>query len=265
MLSPLRSGLALALFAAVAPVAWQSDLVAGWRDCCCGVCYQPCGYCSCPAAPQTALQPVVETQFAQRPVWQQRDVTSTEYRAEPVAETVPTTIYENVMVDEGSYQTVWVPRLTTKAVAKTVYQTRTTYRSVPYQVTRRVAECNLASVPYQTVRYVPATAGSLVSSVMPGATVSSLPYTYTLPSTTIAGAPVTPSIVSSTVAAGPVPEPKFSSTASTPIAPRAGMPANATAGRAAGVERTADNGPALFSPAPSAAQVWRTPRGSVIR
>src|SRR4029077_14845519 len=93
------------------------------RNCCCQTCRQPCGHCTC-TAPRTTYQPVVETQYTQQPVLQQRDVVATEYRNETVLETVPTTVVENVTVDEGSYQTVWVPRLTTKAVARTTYQTR---------------------------------------------------------------------------------------------------------------------------------------------
>src|SRR5262245_36973909 len=135
----------VAALAAAVPVTFPSALCAD-HPCCCRVCRQPCGRCCCrrPGAPsivpQTTYQPVVETQYAQQPVLQQRDVLATEYRTEPVIETVPATVVENVTVDEGSYQTVWVPRLTTKAVARTTYQSRTAYRTVPYQVSRRISE-----------------------------------------------------------------------------------------------------------------------------
>src|SRR5260370_29888764 len=129
MRTALRSSFLIVALCAVVPVAFHSEILAGARHCCCRTCRQPCGRCCCPTptpciptAPQQALQPVVETQYAQQPVLQQRDVVATEYRTEPVLETVPATVYENVMVDEGSYQTVWVPRLSTKSVARTTYQ-----------------------------------------------------------------------------------------------------------------------------------------------
>jgi hypothetical protein len=169
----------------------------------------------------------------------------TEYRNEPVTETVPSTIYENVMVDEGSYQTVWVPRLTTRSVARTVYQTRTSYRTVPYQVTRRISEYGTQTLPYQTVRHYPVTT--------PGAVYGALPYSYSAPST----------IAASSIVPGPS-VPVVSSTNS--IAPTPIVPRTASADERFGGVPSGSNGPSLFAPAPSAAQAWRSAaRNSAIR
>src|SRR5579872_4644977 len=174
----LRSSLMIAALAASIPVISQHDVYAIGRRCCCHRCRQPCGRCTCPAPapvvpvmpaiPQATYQPVIETQYAQQPILQQRDVMAMEYRTEPVLETVPATTVENVTVDEGSYQTVWVPRLTTKAVARTTLQTRSSYRTVPYQVTRRVSEYATQSVPYQTVRIAPTNGAVIGYATGPG-------------------------------------------------------------------------------------------------
>src|SRR5215831_17812410 len=174
MLNVFRSTFVIAALTAAVPVAFHDQIQAGNHCCCCKTCRQPCGRCTCRTAaapavvPQTTYQPVIETQYAQQPVLQQRDVLATEYRTEPVIETIPATVVENVTVDEGSYQTVWVPRLTTKAVARTTYQSRTAYRTVPYQVSRRISEYATQAVPYQTVRYIPTT-GSAVAYGAPAA------------------------------------------------------------------------------------------------
>jgi hypothetical protein len=169
MLNFIRSSVIMVAAATVISIPNRNPIQAGGRICCCQTCRQPCGHCSCqaPAAPQMTYQPVVETQYAQQPVLQQRDVVATEFRNEAVLETVPATVVENVTVDEGSFQTVWVPRLTTRAVARTSYQTRTALRTVPYQVTRRVSEYATQSVPYQTVRYVPTNGAAIGSAAGP--------------------------------------------------------------------------------------------------
>lgn len=215
----------------------QQTVSAGRFDGCCRVCRQPQCCCTAPA-PQACQVP------------QQRDVVTTEYRNEAITETVPSTIYENVMVDEGGYQTVWVPRLTTRSVARTIYQARTSYRTVPYQVTRRINDFGIQAAPAQTVRLAPTTSGS---------TLSALPSSsYIVPPLAIPSAPT--SIASGTPV--PVPDPRFAGSA-TPISPR--NAATLDAGKMSSSLQSADRGPSLFAPAPSAAQVWRTPRGSVTR
>jgi hypothetical protein len=253
MFNIIRSSLIIVVLTTVISNPVQNRIQAGGRNCCCQTCRQPCGHCNCqaPAAPQTAYQPVVETQYAQQPVWQQRDVVATEYRNETVLETVPATVVENVTVDEGSYQTVWVPRLTTKAVARTTYQTRTACRTVPYQVTRRVSECTAQTVPYQAVRYVP-TNGTVISGTYP-----TLAASPSLPSRTTGSGSFGSAIAS-------VPEPRYADSPVTPIAPRSASSAGRF-GSGSSDSRTADRGPSLFVPAPSAAQVWRSTQGSVIR
>src|SRR5262249_3151416 len=143
-----------------------------------------------------------------------------------VLETVPTTVVENVTVDEGSYQTVWVPRLTTKAVARTAYQTRTAYRTTPYQVAHRISEYATQTVPYQTVRYVPTT-GSAVASTSPASTTAFLPPIYssgpivsgTYP--TVAASPIYPTpVIASAPTSGLVPEARYADPPVTPITPR---------------------------------------------
>lgn len=268
MFHAFRGSLLLVALAAVIPVALSERAQAFCRHCCCRVCQRQ--QCICPtptvAVPQTTYQPVVETQYAQQPVLQQRDVVSTEYRNEAVSETVPVTAYENVTVDEGSYQTVWVPKMTSRVQAKTVYQTRTSYRTTPYQVTRRVSEYATQTVPYQTVRYVPSTGTGLAYTTAP-TTVSALPYGPTYPvvsATPVVGAPVT----ASSSGVNPVPDPRFSSAPATSIAPRTATNHSgfdSTLSSSNDSIRTADKGPSLFAPAPSAAQVWRTPRGTTMR
>lgn len=208
MLAVIRTRYGLAALTAVGFFAMLAEAFGGWGDWCCNVCCQP--RCCCP-------------QVVQQPVLQQRDVVTTEYRNEPIVQTVPSTIYENVMVDEGSYQTVWVPRMTTRSVARTVYQTRTSYRSVPYQVTRR---------EYSSGGYV----------------YSSVPFSS---APVLAASPVAP------VTSNLVPDPRpATSISATPIVPRhARIDAGASSYGSSDI-RSADR--SFSSPAPSAAQVWRT-------
>lgn len=257
MLKALSSRLLFVALAAMVPAVSHQTVSAGRHDCCCRVCRQPQCCCAKPT-PAPACQAVVETQYTQQPVLQQRDVVTTEYRNEPVTETVPSTIYENVMVDEGGYQTVWVPKLTTKSVARTVYSTRTTCRTVPYQVTRRISEYGTQTIPQQTVRYVPANSGTVISAV---------PYRAASPSATAAVPSPTTTAFSSSASVNsvpnPVPDPRFAGAPATPISPRSVSSGNSN--KITGSLQSADRGPSLFAPAPSAAQVWRTPRGSTVR
>ena len=284
MLKVFCSTFVIAALAAAVPVAFHDQIEAGDHHCCCKTCRQSCGRCTCRApacptvVPQTTYQPVIETQYAQQPVLQQRDVLTTEYRTEPVTETVPATVVENVLVDEGSFQTVWVPRLTSKAVARTTFQTRTSYRTVPYQVSRRVSEYATQTVPYQTVRYYPATGSSLAYSTAPGLSTAFLPPISSA-SPVLSGSyptiastsPIFPTPSASSIYPTPstsqiatnagsvVPDARYADTPATPIKPR-----SASSSDRYSDFRSADRGTSLFVPAPSAAQVWQTPR-SVIR
>lgn len=259
MLNAYRSLLILAAAAAAVPCISHEEILACHRRCCCPTCQQPCGRCCCPAPavppagpafPQTGYQPVLQTQYAQQQVIQQRDVAVTEYRAEPVVETIPVTSYENVVVDEGSYQTVWVPRLTTKTVARTGFQTRTAYRTTPYQVTRRISEYATQTLPYQTVRYVP-TGTSLAYTTAPTYIASGIVPTYTAPaivSAPIVSAPVIASRPTDTTS-GLVPDARYADTPVTPITPRSSAAYSGGSGSRSALR---------FVPAPSAATVWRS-------
>jgi hypothetical protein len=237
-----------------APVAVQAQVIQHHHhDACCPSCHLAPAQCVC-AVPKVTYRPVVETHMVPQPVLSHRNVTETRYRTEPVTETVPTTAYDCVTVDEGSYQRVWVPKIVTRQVPKTVYQQRTTYRTVPYQVTRQVAECRTQMVPRQTVRYVPETSTTMV---------------YSGPTGVLSAAP-TP--IQS--AARPVPDAHLSETLPTPITPRSTVkpedsqeydPAPRTSSAADLEFRQADRGTSKFVPAPSAATVWRTPRGTTTR
>jgi hypothetical protein len=282
MLNVFRNTFVVAALVAVVPVPFHNQIQAGNHNCCCKTCRQPCCRCTCRTStcatvvPQTAYQPVIETQYAQQPVLQQRDVLTTEYRTEPVTETVPATVVENMLVDEGSFQTVWVPRLTTKAIARTTYQSRTSYRTVPYQVSRRISEYGMQTVPYQTVRHIPTTGSSLSYSGSPGLSTAFLPPIYSgspivsgssptlassspifpTPSSSIYPVPSTSAIATS--AGSLVPEPRYADTPATPIKPRSAS----NTGRSSDF-RSADRGTSLFVPAPSAALVWQTPRSAI--
>ncbi len=249
----LRSSLLIVALATCVIIPNQGLLQAGGRHCCCQTCRQPCGHCTC----QTA-QAVV----------QERDVVTTEYRNETVVETVPATTVENVVVDEGSYQTVWVPRLTTKAVARTTYQTRTACRSVPYQVTRRVSECCIQTAPSQAVRLTPTNSTAIGSFAVPRYA-STLPYsnapTFSGTYPTLASSPILPRSASSLPGGSSiasVPDSRYADPPVTPITPRAASGGSRFDGRTSDSRtadaRSADRGPSMFVPAPSAAQVWRS-------
>ncbi len=81
-------------------------------------------------------------------------VTETRVRQEQCVQQVPVTTVENVTVDEGGYQMVWVPKPVTRQVAKTVIQQKVTVRDVPYQVTTHVPRTVTQMVPVQTVTHV---------------------------------------------------------------------------------------------------------------
>ena len=288
MLNLVRGGLVAVAVVVAFPALSNAQLLGRHaHDRCCQKCRLPVPKCCCTApapAPQVTYQPVVETQYAQQPVITQRDVVETQYRSEPVTETIPSVAYDNVCVDEGGYQSVWVPKLVNKQVARTVYQQRTTYRSVPYQVTRRVAECTTQTVPYQTVRYVPTVGNGMAWSGAP-TTIGAAPYPGTVasssypyspqPATTprLSAAPAySPTPIAAAPSSGglsPVPDPRFSLGAPTTIIPRSASRDEAYESSKIVPEpapdvRHAGNG-SLFVPAPSAASVWRTPRGTVTR
>lgn len=257
------------------------------KDCRCRSCARPCQQCCCPthvhSVPTAQMVPV--TQYITQPVTTYRDVTETAYRNEPYVETVPRTVLENVTVDEGGYQQVWVPRVVTKQVSRTVMEQRTAFRTVPVTVTKRVPETTYQTVArssYQCVPgghatglVVPPTATSYVTGTP---SVASTPALFAAPSatyttsSTYTGGP-TPAVGPTPVATEPklVPDAQYSdpptailprssrlaSTASTPVA------APRTVESRSAPESTAARG--MFVPAPSAASVWRYSERTTIR
>jgi hypothetical protein len=115
---------------------------------------QPCG---CAATPQVSYRPRIQ----HVPQISYRDVTRTQYRTQAETQQVPITRYRNVAVDRGAWHKIWVPKVETQQVSETVYENRTTYRQVPYQVTQRVPQTTYTTrttmVP--THSHVPVTAG----------------------------------------------------------------------------------------------------------
>ena len=99
----------------------------------------------------------MQTRMVPQPQTVCKNVTETAYRQEAYVESVPVTTYKQVTVDEGGYQTVWVPKMVTKNIPQTQVQQRVGYRTVPYQYTRQVAERSVQYVPQQSVSYVPET------------------------------------------------------------------------------------------------------------
>lgn len=55
------------------------------------------------------------------------------YQRQAVIQQIPVTSYQQVTVDEGSYQMVWVPRPVTRTIAQTVLQPQIAYRDVAVQ------------------------------------------------------------------------------------------------------------------------------------
>lgn len=148
MPSPFRCSLILACLAIAVtrPAAAQIPFSIG--DPCCAECRQAAAVCEC-----STVRPIVETRLRQQQVVSYRDVTETQYRQETYTETIPVITREQVTVDEGCYQTVWVPKPVVREVARTTYQQQLRSRAVPVQVTRRIPQVTTRLVPQQTVRF----------------------------------------------------------------------------------------------------------------
>lgn len=114
----------------------------------------PMGSCGCSQPTMMMPQAVVQPQQ----IITYRDVPKTIMRQEAVQVQVPTTTYQQVTMDEGGYQQVWVPRMVTKTVPQTVMQTQIQYRQVPQTVMERVPQVTTQWVPQQTVQQVAAPA-----------------------------------------------------------------------------------------------------------
>jgi hypothetical protein len=145
----LWCGLIVTLVAVAGPVAMQAQVFPARRPGCCDACTLPVAQCHC-----AQTRPVVQTQWQPQQVTTLRQVSETHVRRESYVEQIPITTTENVTVDEGGYQMVWVPKPVTRQVAKTVMTSQVKTRDVPYTVTRQVPEVSTRMVPVQTVHAV---------------------------------------------------------------------------------------------------------------
>ncbi len=112
---------------------------ASMGDCGCGASAAP--MMLPPSAPMIVPQASLMTQ----PIITYQNVPKTIMRQEAVQVQVPTTTYQQVAVDEGSFQQVWVPRMVTKSVPRTVMSTQVQYRQVPQTVYEQVPQISAAS------------------------------------------------------------------------------------------------------------------------
>lgn len=262
------------LAALVPPVAAHAQFFPGRIADPCGTCAMPLAQCTC----QTA-RPVVETRYRQENVVTYRNVAETRYAVEAHVERVPVVRQEQVTVDEGSYQMVWVPKPVTRTVARTECEERTVYRTVPQTVLRQVPEVTTRLVPEQTVRYVPQTfatsyaaapcADGCLSAAPPAATCAAPREAVTLHE------PIPAPRVGEVQLEQPVPYPtpdptssRFdewstvpSRTSSRDSSSAGGydpVPArNVVSSTTKTAERPSSSARGLFVPAPSAAAVWQ--------
>lgn len=221
-----------------------------------------------------------------------QDIICTEYRMVPRTCTVPVTTYQQVTVDEGSWQKVWVPRMVTRQVPRTEYRQQTSYVRTPYKVRRRVP----VMAPQSTCTDC---MGGHPSMISPGPTlqpyvVPSTPSTTPTPVPTPSTVPTPMSSTSLDVGAYPTLAPTL---ASQPVAAWGGTTSPAYVNSAPALapnpavlqvpqlqansdwqtipsknayikpQVAYDDAPAktasakgAFVPAPSAATVWNTPR-----
>lgn len=247
----VRGIVALAAVLVVAPVV----SVAGRFDPCCVRCKKVRVRCCCPTfcpAPMPVMAPQVTVQPQYRPqtTVTHRQVTETQYRTETYNEQVPVTTYENVTVDEGAYQQVWVPKVVTRQVARTTVQNRMATRTVPVQVTR--------TIPEYTTTYVPAGTTITTAPAAPGAYITGAPQPTPI-AMPVSATPVSqPGILEPTPATQPAPNSRLvpmptDAGQATPILPRSGSSTN---GNTSIQPRSARSG--MFQAPPSAAMVWRS-------
>lgn len=159
MSKPVSRVLWFAVLSLLATVSTSTQVSAGWFWRNCHHCQRPVNQCNCQShqpmiGTQSVVgtQPVIETQMIPQQVTTYRTEVSTQYRQEAFTQIVPVTTYRDVIVDEGSYQTVYVPKHVIKRIPQVSYQQQTVYRNVPYQVTQQVPQVITQMVPRQIVR-----------------------------------------------------------------------------------------------------------------
>lgn len=143
----VRGGMLLAVLSAISVMSSTTNVSAQWFSRGCQNCQRPVNHCNC-----RSHQPVVETQMVPQQVTTFRNEVVTQYRTEAITQNVPVTTYRDVVVDEGSYQTVYVPKQVTKRIPQVTYQQQIGYRSVPVQVTRQVPQVVTQMVAQPVVR-----------------------------------------------------------------------------------------------------------------
>jgi hypothetical protein len=67
---------------------------------------------------------------AMMPAISQQPGYSIQYQQQAIVRQVPVTTFQNLTVDRGSYQTVWVPRPVTQQIAQTTIQSQVNYHTV---------------------------------------------------------------------------------------------------------------------------------------
>jgi hypothetical protein len=234
----------------------------------------------------------VQTQYRQQQVVTYQDVPQTAYRQEAYYETAPVTAYQSTVVDEGSYQQVWVPKLVTKQVPTTIYQQRLGYRTVPYQINQRVAQVHTQVVPQQALGYMPQQitmngTGYAWGAVAPQSSIATLPPISSGYPATASGIPTMPILTVPSVQTAqvpeassvqPVPDPRFMEPPAisrydewTTVQSRSASNDDRLGGYRVGPSPDSElptrsaNRSGMFVPAPSAATVWQSRPGMSVR
>ncbi|SFH99654.1 hypothetical protein [Planctomicrobium piriforme] len=247
----------------------------------CGACQMAPAQCNCgpvitpmPMMPAPVMVPQSTTYLRQEQVVTMQPVTRTEVRREAQVLDIPVTTQRQVTVDEGGYQTVWVPKLVAKNIVETTVQKQVQYRDVAYQVTQQVPVTTTRIVPSQVTTFVPQSAYTLsaISPVIIGSTpVQALGSTTALHQhdhhdhshAEMAGKPVPIPDPYAAAAAQPVPSMASSRMSDASNDPSWQKVPQKTAGNSS-IQLQSYEEPVSaplaagrFSPAPSAAAAWR--------
>lgn len=257
MRKTITGGLLSAALALAAPSTGQAQFPPPACGTCAGSYGLPAASCAC-----STLQPTFETSFRQENVLTYQDVTRVGLRQETHVANVPVTSFEQVTVDEGNYQMVWVPKPVTKTIARTTLEPRLAQRAVPYAWTERVPQLTTRVVPQQTVRLMPR---SVVLSTTP---VSTVLRPATLLSPAVVMQPVVP-----VISAAPLPAAPMTASEGWTRLPSPGDQLQIGATNGSGVELQSpivpdplpvpDVGYDDSVPAPSAARVWQSTQRTV--
>lgn len=150
----VRGGMLLAVLSAISVISSTTNVSAQLFSRGCRNCQRPVNHCNCQTQHPVIETQVIpqQTQLVPQQVTTYRNEVVTQYRQEAFTQNVPVTTYRDVVVDEGSYQTVYVPKQVTRRIPQVSYQQQIAYRSVPYQVTRQVPQVVTQMVAQPIVR-----------------------------------------------------------------------------------------------------------------